>query len=141
MESANKAKITVESTIAAPVETVWELWTAPEHITKWNSPSDDWHTPSATNDLRTGGAFLSRMEARDGSVGFDFSGVYDEVKPHELIAYTLDDGRKVHTTFTNQDGGTAVTTVFEAESENSIEMQQAGWQAISDSFKKYAEAR
>lgn len=141
MNSTSKTTITVENTIAAPVETVWELWTTPDHITKWNMASDDWHSPFAENDLRAGGKFLSRMEAKDGSFGFDFSGVYDEVKTNELIAYTLDDGRKVHVAFTSQGNDTKVTTTFEAESENPIEMQQAGWQSIADNFKKYAEAQ
>lgn len=141
METASKTNITVENTIAAPVETVWELWTTPEHITKWNTASDDWHSPFAENDLRVGGKFLSRMEAKDGSFGFDFSGVYDEVKTNELIAYTLDDGRKVHITFTGEGNETKVTTTFEAESANPVEMQQAGWQSIADNFKKYAEAQ
>ncbi len=100
METANKTLIIVESTVKAPVEKVWKLWAAPEHITKWNNASDDWHTPFAENDLRPGGKFLSRMEAKDGSFGFDFGGVYDEVKPNELIEYTLGDGRKVTINFT-----------------------------------------
>src|SRR5689334_23064031 len=123
METTSKTKITVQSTINAPVEKVWKLWTTPDDIIKWNSPSDDWHTPRAENDLRKGGRFLSRMEARDGSMGFDFGGVYDEIKPHELITYTMDDGRSVEVTFTKQDNSTKVVTVFDAENENPIEMQ------------------
>lgn len=140
METANRTKITVENTINAPVEKVWEYWTAPAHITKWNNASDDWHTPFAENDLRTGGKFLSRMEARDGSVGFDFAGVYDEVKPHQRIAYTMGDDRKVITNFTGTGNETKMVTVFEAEDTNSIEMQKGGWQAILDNFKKYVES-
>jgi uncharacterized protein YndB with AHSA1/START domain len=140
MEPKDKTKITVESTINAPVEKVWKLWTLPEHITKWNYASDDWHTPKAENDLRVGGKFLSRMEAKDGSFGFDFGGVYDEVKTNELIAYTIGDGRKVKVIFTNQGNTTKVTETFEAESQNSIEMQKNGWQAILNNFKKYAES-
>lgn len=141
MELGNKTNITVENTITAPVETVWNLWTTPEHITRWNNASEDWHSPFAENDLRAGGKFLSRMEARDGSFGFDFTGVYDDVKTNELIAYTMEDGRKVHITFTGDGNETKVTETFEAEGENPVEMQRAGWQAILDNFKKYAEAQ
>ncbi|MBS1687956.1 MAG: SRPBCC family protein [Bacteroidetes bacterium] len=140
METATKTKITIESVINAPVEKVWQLWSAPEHITKWCSASDDWHTPRAENDLRTGGAFSSRMEAKDGSFGFDFGGVYDNVQTHELIEYTIGDGRKVSTHFTTEGKGTKVVQTFEAENENPAEMQRAGWQAILDNFKKYVEA-
>src|SRR5947207_8159342 len=100
METTKKTSITIESTIKAPVEKVWKLWTSPEHITKWNNASDDWHTPRAENDLRVGGKFLSRMEAKDGSFGFDFGGEYDEVKTNKRITYTMGDGRKVEVTFT-----------------------------------------
>src|SRR5438477_8818923 len=140
METANKTTITVESTVKAPVEKVWKIWNAPEHITKWASPSDDWHTTSSENDLRVGGKFLSRMEAKDGSFGFDFGGVYDAVKTNELIEYTIGDGRKVIIHFTGSGNETKVVETFEAETMNSIEMQQGGWQAILDSFKKYTEA-
>jgi uncharacterized protein YndB with AHSA1/START domain len=134
-------KVTVETTVQAPVEKVWEYWTEPTHITKWNSASDDWHTPIAENDLRAGGKFHSRMEAKDGSFGFDFGGIYDEVKLHEVIAYTLGDGRKVTITFKGQDNETEVIETFDAETENSIELQQQGWQAILNNFKKYAEQK
>lgn len=137
---AQPTPITVENMIHAPVEKVWEYWSRPEHITKWSSASDDWHTPHAENDLRTGGKFLSRMEARDGSMGFDFFGVYDEVVPHELIAYTLGDGRKVTVKFISSDDTTRVVETFDPESLNPAEMQQNGWQAILDNFKKYAES-
>ncbi|GGA46071.1 SRPBCC family protein [Psychrobacillus lasiicapitis] len=139
MASEPNTKVTVETIVLAPVEKVWDYWTKPEHITKWNSASDDWHTPSAENDLQVGGKFSSRMEAKDGSFGFDFGGVYDEVKSNELIAYTLGDGRQVEISFINQDNNTKITEVFDAESENPIEMQQQGWQAILNNFKKYAE--
>ena len=139
METAPKTAITVETTVKAPVGKVWKLWTTPAHITKWNTASKDWHTPRAENDLRVGGRFFSRMEAKDGSFGFDFEGVYDEVKPNELIAYTMSDGRKVKVTFTANGAETKVTETFEPESTNSLEMQRGGWQAILDSFKKYAE--
>ncbi|MEX1267843.1 MAG: SRPBCC family protein [Balneolaceae bacterium] len=139
MKSANKINISVECTVKAPVEKVWEFWTAPEHITKWNSASEDWHTPRAENDLRAGGKFLSRMEARDGSMGFDFEGVYDEVIPGELIRYTMDDGRKVKITFIKKDNETQVIETFDAETENPVEMQRDGWQSVLNNFKKYAE--
>lgn len=132
-------KITVETTVQAPVETVWKCWTDPKHITKWNSASDDWHTPFAENDVRVGGKFLSRMEAKDGSFGFDFGGIYDEVKLHEVIAYTMDDGRKVKITFKGQENETKVIETFDAETENPIDVQQQGWQAILNNFKKYVE--
>ncbi|MDM5329908.1 SRPBCC family protein [Neobacillus sp. CF12] len=132
-------KITVETTVQAPVERVWKYWTEPTHITKWNTASDDWHTPFAENDLRAGGKFLSRMEAKDGSFGFDFGGVYDEVKVHEVIAYSMEDGRRVTITFKGKENETEVIETFDAETTNSIEMQQQGWQAILDNFKKYAE--
>lgn len=131
--------ITVEATINAPVEKVWKLYTSPEHIVKWNTASPDWHTTRAENDLRAGGTFLSRMEAKDGSFGFDFGGVYDEVKTNELIAYTMGDGRKAIVTFTGAGNATKVSVVFDAETQNSVEMQRGGWQAILDCFKQYTE--
>lgn len=137
-----KQSITVQTVINAPIEKVWEFWTRPEHITKWNNASKDWHTPRAENDLRVGGKFLSRMEAKDGSVGFDFWGIYDEVEENKIIAYTMGDDRKVQITFTkNNDNETEVIETFEAENENSIELQRTGWQAILDNFKKYVEAK
>ncbi|MDQ3110819.1 MAG: SRPBCC family protein [Bacteroidota bacterium] len=139
METTNTTAITIEATINAPVEKVWKYWSAPEHIIKWNSASDDWHTPHAENDLRTGGKFLSRMEAKDGSFGFDFGGVYDNVKTNELIAYTMGDGRKAKVIFSGEGNTTKVTTTFDAEKENPVEMQRGGWQAILDNFKKYTE--
>ncbi len=132
--------ITVEATIQAPVEKVWSFYTSPEHIKKWNNASPDWHTPHAENDLRMGGKFLSRMEAKDGSIGFDFWGIYDEVKTNELIAYTLGDNRKAKILFDSRNNLTVVTVTFEAETENSIELQKDGWQSILDNFKNYTEA-
>lgn len=137
--SETKSIITVTATVNAPVDKVWESWTKPEHITKWNSASDDWHTPTADNDLRKGGQFKSRMEAKDGSMGFDFWGIYDEIVPNKLISSTLGDGRKLDVTFTAVDNITHVTETFVAESENPLEMQQQGWQAILDNFKSYTE--
>ena len=140
MTTQDKTILTVENTINAPVEKVWELWTKPEHIIKWNNASDDWHTPSAENDLRAGGKFLSRMEAKDGSMGFDFGGVYDVVRKNEYIEYTIGDGRKVKINFTSTGNKTKVVESFESEDTHSVEMQQGGWQAILDSFKKYVES-
>ncbi len=131
--------ISINTIVDLPVEKVWEYWTEPAHIVNWNNASDDWHTTKATNDLRTGGKFSSRMEAKNGSVGFDFSGVHKEVKLYELIASVLDDDRKMQVTFEEIDGKTLVTEDFETEIENSIELQRTGWQAILDNFKNYAE--
>ena len=140
MEKQATNTITVEASVKAPVEKVWEFWNKPEHITKWNSPSDDWHSPRSENDLRNGGKFSTRMEAKDGSFGFDFEGVYDEVVPNKSIAYTLGDGRKVKTDFGTVGNETWIVTKFETETQNSLEMQRGGWQAILDNFKKYTEA-
>ena len=140
MKTAEKTVITVKSSINAPVKKVWEYWTKPEHITQWNNASDDWHTPWAKNDLRVGGRFTARMEARDGSMGFEFGGTYDAIKLNEFIGYTMDDGRKVEVTFASQGDMTSVIEDFEAEETHSIEMQQGGWQAIMDNFRKYTEA-
>jgi uncharacterized protein YndB with AHSA1/START domain len=135
-EQAAHTTITVTATIAAPIENVWECFTDPVHIVKWNNASPDWHTPRATNDLRVGGRFLSRMEAKDGSAGFDFEGTYTNVVPHERIAYVMDDGRKVEVVFEAGDI-TQVTTTFDPETENTLEMQQKGWQSILDNFAQY----
>ncbi|WP_336514670.1 SRPBCC family protein [Pollutibacter soli] len=133
--------VTTEAEINAPVEKVWKYWTEPDHITQWSFASDDWHAPWAKNDLRIGGAFSSRMEAKDGSFGFDFGGVYDDVQVHKKIAYTMGDGRKVEATFSPDGGKTRVVQRFDAEEENSVEMQQMGWQAILNNFKKYVETK
>lgn len=135
----NTTKITVTVDVLADVQKVWVAFTDPKHITKWNFAIDEWHCPSASNDLRIGGKYVARMEAKDGSFGFDFSAVYNEIIPNEKIVYTLDDGRVVETTFKNGDGQTKVTTVFDAEDQNPMEMQQQGWQAILNNFKKYTE--
>ena len=140
MEKTNQTQITIDAVIDAPIEKVWKLWTGPDHIVKWNAASDDWHTPRATNDLRVGGRFTSRMEAKDGSFGFDFGGVYDDVKTNQLISYTMDDGRKAKIVFTDQANKTKVVIIFDAESVNSLEQQRGGWQAILNNFKKYSEA-
>lgn len=140
METTGKTTITVQTIVNAPVEIVWQYWTDPEHIVRWNNASADWHTPWAENDLRAGGKFTSRMEARDGSMGFDFEGVYDAVKIYEQIEYSIADGRKVKIVFKELDELTEVVETFEAESVNPIELQRAGWQSILDNFKKYTEA-
>jgi uncharacterized protein YndB with AHSA1/START domain len=139
MGTNNKTNITVETTVNAPVEKVWKYFTKPEHIIKWNNASDDWHTTKAENDLRVGGKFTSRMEAKDGSFGFDFGGEYDAVEVNKKIEYTLGDGRKVKVDFSGNDNSTVIAETFEAESTNSIEMQKSGWQAILNNFKKYTE--
>jgi uncharacterized protein YndB with AHSA1/START domain len=133
-----KEKITVETVVPAPVEKVWECWTKPEHITKWAFADESWHAPSATNDVRAGGTFSTRMEAKDGSAGFDFSGVYTAVTPLSHIAYTMDgDGRTVTIDFIPEEAGTKIIETFEAENENPIEMQRGGWQSILENFKKH----
>lgn len=133
-------RITIETHIDAPVEKVWRDYTNPDAIKIWNTPSEDWHTTHAENDVRAGGAFLSRMEAKDGSAGFDFAGTYDEVAEGERLAYTMTDGRKAEVSFAPMDGGTHVTAIFDPEAQNPHDVQQAGWQAILDSFKAYAQA-
>ena len=139
--STEKQAVVVEVTVTASIEKVWQYWTEPEHITGWNFASNDWQCPSATNDLRVGGVFSARMEAKDGSSGFDFSGTYTEVVPYERIAYVMagEDARTVDVTFTDVGHGILVTETFETETENPIDMQRAGWQAILDNFKHYVE--
>ena len=141
MADGRGTAVTVETRIQGSRPAVWELWTVPEHIMQWNSATDEWHTPRAENDLRVGGKFLYRMEAKDGSMGFDFWGVYDEVKTLERIACTLGDGRKVIVTFLPTGADTHIVETFEAETENPVDMQRGGWQAILDNFKRYAEKR
>jgi uncharacterized protein YndB with AHSA1/START domain len=140
MNIQEKTIITVRTTINAPVEKVWNLWTDPAHILRWNYASDDWHTPKAENDLRVGGRFLARMEAKDGSAGFDLTGKYSKVEQNSQLEYIIDDGRNVQVLFIPQGNVTTVMEAFEAEQTNSEEMQQAGWQAILDNFRKYVEA-
>jgi len=132
-------KITVSAVVNAPLEKVWERYTLPEHITKWNFASDDWQCPWAKNDLKVGGKYSARMEAKDGSFGFEFEAIYDAVNTHEELTYTMGDGRKSTTLFKPQGHKTHVETTFDAEAQNSVEMQKGGWQAILDNFKKYAE--
>ncbi len=139
METSEKTKITADATINAPIDKVWSCFTEPEHIVRWNHASDDWHSPRAENDLRPEGRFNYRMEAKDGSMGFDFTGTYDKVEPHHHIEYTLDDNRKVQVTFERLNDTTRVVETFEAEQTNSIELQKEGWQAILNNFKNYVE--
>lgn len=134
-----QVKITVEATINAPIEKVWHAWTNPEHIMAWNNASPDWHTPKAENDLRVGGKFVYTMAAKDGSFSFDFWGIYDEITTNKSIASTLGDGRTLSLTFTENGNETLVSETFEAETENPVEMQQAGWQAILNNFKNHVE--
>lgn len=133
-------EIRIDTLVAAPLETVWNRYTRPDDIMRWNFASDDWCCPRASNDLRVGGKMTSRMEAKDGSFGFDFEGVYTEVAEKEALAYALEDGRRVRVTFTPEGDAVRVATVFDAETENDIEMQRDGWQAILDNFRRYAES-
>jgi uncharacterized protein YndB with AHSA1/START domain len=141
MESKEKTTITVQTLISAPINKVWKNWTNPEDIVQWNNASADWHTPKAENDLQAGGKFLYRMEARDGSSGFDFEGIYDTVRENEFIEYHIVDGRKVKITFSSSEDKTKVVETFEAETVHSIELQQQGWQAILDNFKSFVEGK
>lgn len=132
--------ITVKCTIDAPIEQVWKLWTTPEHIVKWNTASQDWHTPYAENDLRVGGKFKFTMASKDGTISFDFEGEYTKVENNSLIEYKMADGRNVDIYFIGLEGGVEIIESFDPENENSEEMQRDGWQAILDNFKNYAES-
>lgn len=132
-------KINVEATVNAPIEKVWKAWTTPADIVIWNTPDPSWHSTSSENDLRVGGKFKTRMEAKDGSFGFDFEGVYDAVELYKEITYTIADGRVATTIFSEENGKTTIATTFDAETVNPIEMQKGGWQAILNNFAKYAE--
>jgi uncharacterized protein YndB with AHSA1/START domain len=138
--TTEKIVITVEATIDAPVEKIWNCFTAPEHIIQWCHASDDWHAPRATNDIRTGGKFTTRMEAKDGSMGFDFEGIYTNIQQNKNIEYGIADGRTVKVDFVKDGDKYKVIESFEAETTNPPEMQKAGWQAILDNFKKYVES-
>ena len=132
-------KITVETTVAAPIEAVWRAWTTPDDIKQWNAASDDWHTTAATVDLRDGGAFSSRMEAKDGSFGFDFAGTYTKIVPHQLIEMAFGE-RTAVVEFTPQGAGVLVRETFDAEETHPIEQQRQGWQAILTRFARHVEA-
>lgn len=138
-EGTVKPVITVSATVNAPVATVWNAWTKPEHITQWNHASDDWHCPNAAYDLRNGGTFSAMMAAKDGSFSFDFGGDFNNIVEHELIDATLGDGRSWKTYFKANGNQTTVTERFEAEGMHSLELQHGGWQAILNNFKKYTE--
>lgn len=139
METKQKTVITIEAIVNAPLEKVWKYWGEPEHIKQWAFASDDWHAPHAENDLRTNGKFSTTMAAKDGSYSFEFGGVYTKVEPKKLAEYELGDGRKVSVTFSGAGNGTKVVQSFEAETENPVEMQKAGWQAILNNMKSYTE--
>jgi uncharacterized protein YndB with AHSA1/START domain len=132
-------KITVETTVKAPVEEVWRAYTTPEDITQWNAASDDWHTTRAAVDLRVGGSFSSRMEAKDGSMGFDFAGTYTKIVKHELIEYSFGD-RTAQVEFAEGPAGVRVRVTFDSEETNPLEVQRGGWQAILSNFARYVEA-
>ena len=139
MKTHEKITIKVETNVTAPVEKVWNFWTQPNHITCWNFASDDWHCPWAKNNARNGEKFVWRMEAKDGSFGFDFEGKYNSVEKNKLIEYTIGDGRRVKIVFTENVDQTQITEIFEAETQNPVEMQKTGWQTILNNFKKYVE--
>jgi len=132
-------KIIIQAIVSADIEKVWDYYTRPEHITKWNFASEDWQCPHASNDMQVGGKYLARMEAKDGSFGFDFEAVYDQIIVGDSFSYTMPDGREVHITFNDTGGKTEVSVSFDAETENPVEMQRAGWLAILNNFKKYTE--
>jgi uncharacterized protein YndB with AHSA1/START domain len=132
--------ITVQVTVNVPVEKAWMVWNEPEHITKWCTGSPDWHTPHAENDLRIGGRLFSRMEAKDGSAGFDFVATYTDIVNHKTIAYTMEDERNVKITFSNDGKTTTLVETFDAENENPIELQREGWQTILNNFKAHVES-
>ena len=133
--------ITVENEINKSVQQVWELWTTPKHIINWNFATLEWHCPAAEHELKIGGKLKYHMAARDGSMAFDYTATFTQIKPNELLEYTLDDGRKVSIKFSEQNRVTKIVETFEVEDENSIDMQRQGWQGILDNFKKYAESK
>jgi uncharacterized protein YndB with AHSA1/START domain len=142
MNTSERPIITISTLVAAPVQKVWDCWNDPAHITQWNQASPEWHAPHASNDLRPGGQLNCRMEAKDGSMGFDFIGEYTLVEaPGRLEYFMPGDGRKVQVTFTAEGENTRVTETFEAEGEHSLELQEQGWAAILDSFKRHTEAQ
>jgi uncharacterized protein YndB with AHSA1/START domain len=134
-------KITVETAVKAPLNAVWDAWNKPDDIRQWNAAQDDWHTTESSVDLREGGRFSARMEAKDGSAGFDFEGVYTRVVPKRTIAYRMSDGREVTVDFVERHGEVLISETFDAETENTPELQRQGWQAILDSFGRHVEAK
>jgi uncharacterized protein YndB with AHSA1/START domain len=134
-------KITVETTVNAPVSKVWQTWNNPADIKQWNTAQDDWHTTRSSVDLREGGTFIARMEAKDGSAGFDFEGIYTRVVPQKLIEYRMSDGREVKVEFAERNGAVVVKETFDAETENPPELQRQGWQAILDNFARHVESK
>ena len=134
-------KITIEALVKATPDTVWRAWNNPDDIKRWNAASDDWHTTKSSVVLREGGTFSARMEAKDGSAGFDFEGTYTRIVPQQIIEYRLGDGREVKVEFTERPGGVLVRETFEAETENDPELQRGGWQAILDNFARHVEAK
>lgn len=139
MDTKQKTTLHTEALVKAPIDKVWDSWTNPDHIIQWNFADPSWHCPAASNDLRVGGKFSSTMAAKDGSRSFEFEGVYTEVIPNQLIAYEMADGRKVRIEFSEVPEGVNTHVAFEAEEENSHEMQQGGWQAIHTNFKNHTE--
>ena len=135
-----RINITIETSVKAPIEKVWDIWSNPKHVVNWNHASDDWFSPRATNDFKVGGKFVYRMEAKDGSFGFDFSGTYIDIQDNKLIVTKLDDDRLVRTEFIPEKENVKVVETFEAEGENSVELQREGWLAILTNFKNYAES-
>ncbi len=132
-------KITIQAVVAADRQKVWDCYTQPEHITKWNFATDTWHCPAASNDMRVGGKYLARMEAKDGSFAFDFEAVYNEIVDGEKFTYTMPDNREIQVSFEQTDDKTRVTVTFDPENENPVDLQRSGWQSILDNFRKYAE--
>jgi uncharacterized protein YndB with AHSA1/START domain len=139
MGTTSKTTIAVKTNIQASIEKVWHCWTDPQHVTQWNAATTDWHTPKAENNLLVGDRFVYRMEAKDGSFGFDFGGTYTLIEPFRQIEYTIDDGRKVRIEFQQEGNETHIVEEFEAENQNPVELQQAGWQAILNNFRNYVE--
>ena len=133
-------RISIETLVNSDLDQVWKVWNDPEEIKVWNTAHEDWHTTESAVDLREGGTFRSRMEAKDGSVGFDFEGEYTRVEPKRALEYRMTDGREVQVEFVEEDGGVRVREAFDAETENSPEIQRAGWQAILDNFKRHVES-
>ena len=141
METVKEKVITLETTVKAPIANIWSYWTEPKHITQWYFASDDWHAPYAENDLHVKGKFKTKMAAKDGSTGFDFTGEYTRIEKHKAIEYTIPDGRKVKISFSDLGNQTKVVESFDPENENAYDLQKGGWQAILDNFRKYAESK